>query len=185
MISKKISHILPILLGFFFCFMVSAGFLFAKDTSKAAETLRDLNLQIVAANGNHDLSGALRAAEKAARVAKVEYGESSLEAANAMNNLGNLYAFADWASEAEQLFKKAILIYLEKSDMNGTGMADIYFNLGVAYAMQKKYKDAINILNKALVIRHEKLGPDNAATKKTEQMINELTKLTYPKTEKI
>jgi tetratricopeptide (TPR) repeat protein len=102
-----------------------------------------------------------------------------------MNNLANLYLYLKRAAEAEQIYKQAVLIDLVKLDREGVEMAAIYFNLGVAYAMQKKYTDAINILNKALNIRLKKLGRDDPATKNVEQMIAELTSLAYPKTEKI
>ena len=102
-----------------------------------------------------------------------------------MNNLANLYLYLKRAPEAEQLYKKTILIDLGKLDKEGVEIAAIYFNLGVAYAMQKKYNAAIDILNKSLNIRIKKLGRDDASTKNVEQMIAELTKLAYPLSEKI
>ena len=102
-----------------------------------------------------------------------------------MNNLANLYLYLKRAAEAERIYKEAILIDIEKLDKDGAEMAAIYFNLGVAYAMQKKYNAAINILNRALTIRLIKLGPDAPATKNVQQMIAELTESGYPNTEKI
>ena len=183
--TKKRWYISLLLLSIFFCLIVQAGSALAKDHSAAAARIQALNDQLVAANEARDLPAALRAAEEAVRVAKSEFGENSLEAADTMNNLANLYLYLKRAAEAEQLYKQSVLIDLEKLDKEGTEMAAIYFNLGVAYAMQKKYSAAINILNKTLNIRLKKLGPDSAETKNVEQMIAELTKLTYPKTEKI
>ena len=185
MMTKKFWHILLLSLSVFFLFVMQTGFMFAKDHSAAATKIQALNDQIVAANEARDLPAALRAAEEAVRVAKEEYGKDSLEAADTMNNLANLYLYVKRASEAEQIYKQAILIDLKKLDKEGTEMAAIYFNLGVAYAMQKKYSAAIDILTKALNIRLKKLGPDNVATKNVEQMITELRTLAYPKAEKI
>lgn len=185
MIRKKRGSISLFIWGVFFCSFAASGLASAKDHSDAAAKIRALNDQIMAANGKGDLSGALLAAEKAFELSKTEYGTSSKEAADTMNNLANLYLYANRAAAAEQLYKQAILIDIEKMDKKGTEMADIYFNLGVAYAIQKKYMDAINILNKALVIRREKLGADNVATKKVEAMVEELEGLAGLKTEKI
>jgi tetratricopeptide (TPR) repeat protein len=185
MITKKFRHILPLSLSLFFYLVAQTGPAFAKDHSAGEKMIRDLNDQIVAANERRDLPAALQAAEKAVQVAKTEFGENSLEAADTMNNLANLYLYLKRAAEAEQIYKQAVLIDLVKLDREGVEMAAIYFNLGVAYAMQKKYTDAINILNKALNIRLKKLGRDDPATKNVEQMIAELTSLAYPKTEKI
>ena len=185
MTTKKYRYVPPLTLAVLFCFGVQSGPAFAKDHSAGAAKIQALNDQIVAANEKRDLPAALQAAEEAARVAKAEYGQNSLEAADTMNNLANLYLYLKRAAEAEQIYKQAILIDLKKLDKEGTEIAGIYFNLGVAYAMQKKYSAAIDILHKALAIRSKKLGPENEATKNVEQMIAELTKLAYPITEKI
>ena len=183
--TKRFRYISLFLLSILFFLGAHTGPVFAKDQKAAEAKIQALNDQIVAANENKDLPAALRAAEEAVQVAKTGYGENSLQAADTMNNLANLYLYLKRAAEAEQLYKQSVLIDLEKLDKEGTEMAAIYFNLGVAYAMQKKYSAAINILNKTLNIRLKKLGPDSAETKNVEQMIAELTKLTYPKTEKI
>jgi len=185
MMTKTIQPSLRIALSLFFFLSLTAGSAFAKDHSAGAAKIRALNDQLVAANEARDLPAALRAAEEAVRVAKGEYGDHSLEVADTMNNLANLYLYLKRAAEAEQLYKQAILIDLKKLDKEGLEVAGVYFNLGVAYATQKKYTAAIDILRKALNIRLKKLGPDNEATKNVEQMIAELTKLAYPKTEKI
>lgn len=178
-------YISMLLLGAFLCLGAQAGPAFAKDKSAGAAKIQALNDQLVAANEARDLPAALKAAEEAVRVAKTEFGEESLEAADTMNNLANLYLYLKRAAEAERIYKQAILIDLVKLDRDGVEIAAIYFNLGVSYAMQKKYTAAINILNKALLIRMTKLGPDDPATKSVDQMIAELTKLAYPNEVKI
>ena len=185
MMTEKFRYVLPLLLSFLFCLVVQAEPAFAKDHSAGAAKIQALNDQIVAANEARDLPTALRAAEEAVRVAKEEFGKNSLEAADTMNNLANLYLYLQRAAEAEQIYKQAILIDLEKLDKEGTEIAAIYFNLGVAYAIQKKYAAAIDILTKSFNIRLKKLGPDNEATKNVEQMIAEMKKLAYAKTDKI
>ncbi len=176
---------LLLVMTFFFCFGVQMEPASAKNRDAGAARIQALNDQIVAANEARDLPTALRAAEEAVRVAKEEFGAKSLEAADTMNNLANLYLYLKRAAEAERIYKEAILIDIEKLDKDGAEMAAIYFNLGVAYAMQKKYNAAINILNRALTIRLIKLGPDAPATKNVQQMIAELTESGYPNTEKI
>ena len=183
--TKRFRYISLFLLSILFFLGAHTGPVFAKDQKAAEAKIQALNDQIVAANENKDLPAALRAAEEAVQVAKTGYGENSLQAADTMNNLANLYLYIKRAPEAERLYKKAILIDLEKLDKEGVEIAAIYFNLGVAYAMQKKYNPAIDILNKALNIRLKKLGRDDASTKNVEQMIAELTKLAYPNEVKI
>lgn len=183
--TKKSRYGFLLFLSIIFCLVAQAGLAFAKDEKAVAAKIQALNDQIVAANDARDLPTALRAAEEAVRIAKEGYGKNSLQAADTMNNLANLYLYLKRAAEAEQLYKQAVLIDLKKLDKEGVEMAAIYFNLGVAYAMQKKYTAAIDILNKALNIRLKKLGPDSTETKNVEQMIAELTKLAYPNSEKI
>lgn len=186
MILKKPGNILIFLLGTFLCFACQTGPVFAKDSAAAAEKkIRALNDQIVAANEARDLPKALRAAEEAVRVAKEAFGSGSLEAADTINNLANLYLYLKRAAEAEKLYKQAIPIDLKKLDKEGLEVASVYFNLGVAYAMQKKYEPALKVLNKALIIRLKKLGPDNEATKNVDQMIAEITPLASPSADKI
>ena len=185
MMMKKCRYISLLTLSALICLAAQAEPVLAKDHSAGAAKIQALNDQLVAANEARDLPAALQAAEKAVQVAKEEYGKDSLEAADTMNNLANLYLYLKRASEAEQLYKLAVLIDLKKLDKEGVEMAAIYFNLGVAYAMQKKYTAAIDILNKALNIRLKKIGPDSAETKNVEQMIEELKKLAYPNEVKI
>ncbi len=182
---KRPGNILIFLLGTFLCFAAQAGPVFAKDLVAAEKKVRVLNDQIVAANEARDLPKALSSAEEAVRVAKEEFGADSLEAADTMNNLANIYLYLKRASEAEQLYKQAIPIDLKKLDKDGVEVAAAYFNLGVAYAMQKKYEPALKVLNKALIIRLKKLGPDNEATKNVDQMIAEITPLASPNADKI
>ena len=167
----------------FFFFVAHSRPVCAKDPELGKEKLRDLNAQIIEADEKQDLPAALSAAEEAVRVAKTEFGEKSLEAADTMNNLANLYMAANRAPEASQIYQQAILINLEKQDKNSIAMAEIYFNLGVAYAAQKKYKPAIDILRKSRAIYLEKQGPEGEGSKGTEEMITELTRILYPQEE--
>ncbi len=185
MIKKSIQGVSLFVLGALFCLAAQAGPALAKMPGEGEKKIQALNDQIVAANEKRDLPAALKAAAEAVRVAKTEIGPESLAAADTMNNQANLFLYLKRAAEAEQLYKQAIVIYLEKTDKDGAEMASHYFNLGVAYAMQKKYSAALNVLNKALIIRLKKLGPDSPETKNVDQMIAELTPLAYPNAEKI
>jgi tetratricopeptide (TPR) repeat protein len=160
-----------------------AGLAFAKEPGPGEEMLRDLNAQIIDADEKQDLPAALSAAKKAVKVAKDEFGPTSLKAADAMNNLANLYMIANRAPDAAQLYQQAILINLEKLDPKSIAMAETYFNLGAAYATQKKYKAAIDILRKSRAIYLEKEGPEGEGSKGTEEMITELTRILYPEEE--
>lgn len=180
---KRCRRILPLLFGLVICLAVQSASAFAKDRKEGEAKIRALNEKIVAANEARDLPAALQAAEEAVRVAKAEFGEKSLEAADTINNLASLYLHLKRSAEAERLYQQSILIYLDKTDKEGAEMASSFMNLGVAYAMQKKYTKAIDILNRALTIRLKKLGPDDEATKNTEQMIADLRKLAYPNAE--
>jgi tetratricopeptide (TPR) repeat protein len=144
-----------------------------------------LNKQIIEADEKQDLPAAIQAAEEAVRVAQKEIGPQSLKTADAMNNLANLYLLAERAPEAQRLYQAAILIDMEKMDAKSVAMADIYYNLGVAYAMQKKYKPATDILRKARDIYLEKQGPDAEAAKRADEMITELTRAVYPEEERL
>ena len=166
-------------------FLQGSGVLLAEDLSAGKEKLRLLNDQIIEADEKQDLPAAIQAAEEAVRVAQKEFGSKSLKTADAMNNLANLYMVANRALEAERLYQSAILIDLEKMDAKSVTMGDIYYNLGVAYAMQKKYKPATDILRKARDIYLEKQGPDDESAKKTDEMITELTRAAYPDEERL
>jgi tetratricopeptide (TPR) repeat protein len=164
-------------------FLPGSGVLWAEDISAGKEKLRLLNEQIVEADEKQDLPAAIRAAEESVRVAQKEIGPQSLKTADAMNNLANLYLVAGRAPEAQRLYQSAILIGLEKMDAKSVAMADIYYNLGVAYAMQKKHKAATDILRKARDIYQEKQGPDAEPAKRADEMITELTRIVYPQEE--
>jgi tetratricopeptide (TPR) repeat protein len=185
MVTKKIRRISPFLLSFLFCLIAQTELAVAIDGSAGTAKIKDLNDQIVAANEARDLPAAIRAAEEAVRVAQKEIGPQSLKTADAMNNLANLYMLADRASEAQRLYQAAILIDLEKMDAKSIAMADIYYNLGIAYAVQEKHKAAIDILRKAREIYLEKQGPDDLSSKRTDEMITELTRVAYPEEERL
>jgi tetratricopeptide (TPR) repeat protein len=166
-----------------FFFVAHSGSARAKGSESGKEKLRALNAQIIEADEKQDLPAALLAAEEAVRVAQEVFGPESLETADAMTNVANLYMVADRAPEAARMYQRAILIELEKRDNESVEMADSYMNLGAAYAVQKKYTAAIDILNKAVNIRLKKLGPDDPSTKQVREMAEDVRKLAYPETE--
>jgi tetratricopeptide (TPR) repeat protein len=174
-----------LILGLLLCFMVFGGVVFAEDGSSAAEKIRLLNIEIIAANERRDLPAALQAAEEAVQVAKAGFGPESLESADTMSNLASLYLYIKRVDEAAAIYESVAGIYLARKGPESLETAAAYFNLGAAYAMQKKYKEALRALNKALAIRIKTLGSDDGATKNAEQMIAELNKLAYPNAEKI
>jgi tetratricopeptide (TPR) repeat protein len=173
------------LLGVLLCSTALGGSVFAEEGDAAAEKIRLLNVEIIAANERRDLPAALQAAEEAVRVAKAGFGTESLESADTMSNLASLYLYIKRADEAAAIYESVAGIYFACRGPESLETATAYFNLGAAYAMQKKYKEALRALNKALAIRVKKLGSEDGATKNAEQMIAELNKLAYPNSEKI
>ena len=101
--TKTFRRVSLLSLSVLFCLVLQAGPAFGRDQRVAAATIRTLNNEISDANERQDLPAALKAAEKTVQVAKTEFGDKSLEAASAMNNLANLYLFGNRASEAEGL----------------------------------------------------------------------------------
>lgn len=165
--------------------MALGGAVFAEDRDAAAEKIRLLNVEIIAANERRDLPAALEAAEEAVRVAKAGFGTESLESADTMSNLASLYLYIKRVDESAAIYESVAGIYLARTGAESLETATAYFNLGAAYGMQKKYKEALRALNKALAVRIKKLGREDGATKNAEQMIAQLNKLAYPDTGKI
>ena len=166
-----------LLLGFICCFVIQPGIVSAKDQSAAAEKIRLLNVELIAANERRDLPAALQASEEAVRVAQAEFGEDSLQAADTLSNLASLYLHIKRVPEAAEIYEKVVGIYLAGGDEESPEIAAAYFSLGAACAMQQKYREALKRLHQALAIRKKSSGPDAAETKNVEQMIAQLTPL--------
>ncbi len=168
---RKFKALMLFIFVSFLCFPLTS---YAGKKEEAQKKIEVLNGKVKAAGEKGDLQEAITSAEEALQVANKEIGEKSIEAAKALNNVANLYMFAEHPLDAERLYKKAILIEAEHYDKNGAEIADSYYNLGIAYAVQKKFTEARKILDKAYKIRVEKLGRDHPETKKTRQTIDEI-----------
>jgi tetratricopeptide (TPR) repeat protein len=146
----------------------------ALDKQEAEKQIKVLNRKIIEANEQNNLQDAIEAAEDALTVARLGFGEESVEAAKAMNNVGNLYMFSRHPQEASELYKAALEIERKKVGEKSVEAADTLNNLAVAYAMQGKFDDARASLKEVIDIRAKKLGKDNPETIKAGEMLAEL-----------
>ena len=148
---------------------------FASKKSDAKKEIENLNQKIKESGDKGDLQTAITAAEDALDAATKGFGENSLEAAKATMNVANLYMYADHAADAERLYKNAILIQMNKKvDPNGPEMADSYYNLAMAYAVQKKYDEGRDLLNKCYKIRAQRLGENHPDTQKARKALDDV-----------
>ena len=155
-------------------FFIFSGFGFGGEKKEAAKKIETLNRTINEAASKGDLQKAIMAAEDALAIATKSFGENSFETAKAMNNVANLYMYAGHPGEAERLYKNSILIEVEEKGGDSLEAADSYYNLAMAYAMQKKYDPAGKMLNQALKIRTKELGASHPETLKVQKMLDEV-----------
>lgn len=149
-------------------------FAFAGKKEDAKKIIDALNQKVKAAGEKGDLQGAIDAAEEVLEVTTKAYGEKSLESARAMNNVANLYLYADHADNAERLYKNMILILIKRLNHKDLEIADAYYNLAMAYAVQKKFDPARKMLNDCYKIRAEKLGENHADTQKARKALDDI-----------
>lgn len=160
---------------FFTVFLIAlAPTLFAWGGKKNKETLAELEAlkkKVELSSQAGDLQAAIEAAEDVLALTAREFGAQSIEAGEAMNNTASLYLLSGGALNAERLYKEAILILAAKKDKYSLEMADYYYNLGMAYAMQEKYDQASSILNQCLQIRAKELGQKHPETQKVQNSL--------------
>ena len=153
------------------CLIGLPGISFAKASKEAVKKTEEFNKKIKSLADAGDLQKSIETAEEALAFSVKEFGDKSLETAHALNNVANLYMFSGNPANAERLYKESILILTNKKDKEGLEAADYYYNLGMAYAMQKKYDEASKILNQCLQIRAKELGNKNAETQKVQKVL--------------
>jgi tetratricopeptide (TPR) repeat protein len=147
---------------------------YAGKKDEARKQIETLNQKIKQAGEAGDLQAALEAAEQAYEIAERDLGKKSIETARAMNNMANLYMYADHAADAERIYKNAIIIETKEYGKEHPALADSYYNLAMAYAIQQKYKEASKMMDKAYKIRVEKLGPDHPDSQKIRTALKEI-----------
>lgn len=150
--------------------------LYAGKKGDAKKQIETMNQKMKAAADKGNLQEAIEAAEKAFDAAVEGYGAESMEAGKAMNNMANLYMFANHAEDAERLYKKSIIIGIKNLEANSPELADSYYNLAMAYAVQKKYDEAREMMDKVYKMRTERLGPNHPDTQKAQKTLDELWK---------
>ncbi len=147
---------------------------YANKKDDAKKKIDSLNQQIKSFGEKGDLQSAISSAEEAAKVAREEVGADSVEYAKTLNNVANLYMYAEHPIAAERLYKDAILIETAHYDPNGLELADSYYNLALAYAVQNKFSEALKMMNRVHKIRTDKLGADHPNTQKAREMLTDL-----------
>ncbi len=170
----KPRYFIPILLA---VFLLHSGF--GREATKKKEVQKQidaLNHTVQEAANKGELQKAITAAEDVLDLAKKEFGDSSIEAAKAMNNVANLYLFIGHPTDAERLYKDSIILEVTKYGNDNVEIADSLYNLGMAYAMQKKYGEALKMVDRVLKIRKEKLGANHPETLKAQEMATTLWK---------
>lgn len=165
---------LPFLLLWVTVISLNPESLYAGNKKDAQKKIDALNQEVQKAADGHDLQKAITSAEDALDIASKEFGESSIEAAKAMNNVANLYLFSDHPQEAERLYKQSILIESYEKGKDSLEVADSYYNLAMAYAMQKKFDEARKMMDLTFKVRKEKLGASHPDTLKAQEMGNTL-----------
>ena len=149
---------------------------YAGKKDETRKKLDALNEKIKEAGKKGDLQAAIDAADRALALSSKELGEESPETAKALNNVANLYMYADHAEDAERLYKKAILIESNLHGNKDIGVADSLFNLAMAYAIQKKFDEAGKTMDRVYKIRLGKLGESHPETKKAREALDNLWK---------
>ncbi len=155
-----------------FCFFANP--VQANEKTEAKKKIHAFHQKAKEASNAGDLQAAIDAAEQALGIALETFGDKSRETAEETNNVANLYMFAGFPAEAEALYKKAILIESKHLGKKDLALADSFYNLAMAYAMQKKYQDARIMLKKAYEIRVRKLGenhPDTLEIRQAQEQI--------------
>ncbi len=164
---------------FFLSFCLLSSGAYANDKTEAKKQIHDLHKKVQEASEAGDLQAAIEAAEQAHEIASEAFGDKSREKSEELNNVANLYMFAGHPAEAAELYKNAILIETGQRKKKDLTLADYFYNLAMAYAMQKKYPDARIMLKKAYEIRVKQLGEDHPDTNKIrkaqEQIFTEST----------
>lgn len=158
------------LLTFLFLFSESA----LASKKEALKQIETLNHQIQQAGEKGDLQAAITAAEEVLAISQKTFGEQAPEAAKALNNVANLYLYSDNALQAERLYKEAILIEADKYGKDSKELADSYYNLAMAYAVQKKYEEGRQMLTKSHQIRLKNFGEDHPDTKKAREALDQI-----------
>lgn len=159
---------------FLVCAVLSTAALWPKKGGGNSDEIEALSQKVKTLSEAGDLQRAITASEDMLALTLKEYGEKDLRTAEAMNNTANLYLFSGNAENAERLYKDAILVLVNKKPKDSIEAADYYYNLGMAYAMQKKYDEASKILNQCLQIRVKELGNKNPETRKTQDALGEV-----------
>ena len=147
---------------------------YAGKKEDAKKQIEVLNQKMKEAGEKGDLQAAIDAAEQALEIASEHFGKESAETAKTMTNAANLYMYAHHAEDAERFYKNVILIESKIYSENDLNLADSFYSLAMAYAVQKKYPEARKMLDKAFKIRAKRLGENHPDTQKIRETIDKI-----------
>ncbi|OGI01488.1 MAG: hypothetical protein A2Y25_02050 [Candidatus Melainabacteria bacterium GWF2_37_15] len=119
-------------------------------------------------------SGNLIKAEKLYKKALniAEWNEmEDIKIANDYGNLGTIYRKQGKYKEAEELYKKSLVMARNFYGRDDTDIAYILENLGILYLSEGKYKKAEEILNKSISIYSKILGEDDYYTVRVHMLL--------------
>ena len=153
------------------CLSVLSGatLLFTSAVAPAAAQQGDLNTilkrqtQFMDAG---DFAAALVEAQKAEALAKARFGVTHPNYGVALFNLGSLYRTQGKYSDAEELFKRALVVK-ELAGTDTPDVADTLNSLASVYLDQGRYADAEGLYKRALSIREKTLGKGHPEVAKT------------------
>lgn len=126
------------------------------------ETLwKALNIQIVKLHDSGQYAAASEVAEEALKAASQIYGPDHVQTAISMNNLAAIYRGLEKLSEAEQLYKQAMIIWEKSVGKNSYEVASCLNNLAELYSSQQKYKDSEKLFKASLSILENLYGKEH------------------------
>jgi tetratricopeptide (TPR) repeat protein len=126
------------------------------------ETLwKALNIQIVKLHDTGQYDAAIEVAEEALKAATEIYGPNNSQTAISMNNLAAIYQGQGRLPEAEELYKKAMVIWEKSAGKNSYEVASCLNNLADVYLSQQKYKDSETFYKLAFTILENLYGKEH------------------------
>ena len=90
-----------------------------------------------------------------------EYWPRDPKLANNLNNIANVYRTQGKYEEAEENYKRAVVILENSVGPQHPNLATVLNNLAVLYRKQGKYKEAESLYRRALTIVEKALGPEH------------------------
>ena len=123
-----------------------------KELQSILDELNDYLQQAYTSYKKYDFTNSIRYYNKALKIQKDKFGDSSKEVADTYTNLGLLYQAKGNLDEALKQYEKALDIFIEIEGANSLSVASTYGNLGNLYKAKSNYDEAMSYYKKALTI---------------------------------